>query len=70
MTEELAAAMLTTGSAWVLPVPDADQGPSPSLFVARTCTSYSVLALRPMMAAVRPVTFCGPSVQSVVPLCR
>ena len=47
----------------VRPVPATDQSPSPSALVARTCTSYDVSAARLPMAALVPVTFCGPSVK-------
>ena len=47
----------------VCPVPEADQSPSPSALVARTCTSYEVFGIRLPMAALVPVTSCGPSVK-------
>ena len=47
----------------VLPVPAADQPLSPSALLARTCTWYSVSAVRALIAAVVPVKSCGPSVQ-------
>ena len=52
------------------PDPAVDQGLSPSLFVARTCTWYEVPAVRLPMLALVPVWSCGPSVQPVSPTSR
>ena len=55
----------------VRPAPGgSDQAESPSSLVARTCTSYSVFAARPVTVAVVSVTSRGPSIQVPEPLAR
>ena len=63
--ERVAVGTANTGAllAEVLPLPEADQGLSPSALVARTCTSYAVFMVRPVIVAVVPVWFCGPLVK-------
>ena len=51
----------------VVPLPEADQGLSPSALVARTCTSYAVFAVRPVIVVDIPVTSCGPAVKVLLP---
>ena len=43
---------------------DADQSPSPSSLLARTCTWYSVSIVSPVIVARVPVKSCGPAVKS------
>ena len=48
----------------VLPVPDGDHSLGVSPFSARTCTWYLVATFRPVIGALVPLTFCGPSMKS------
>ena len=47
----------------VCPVPSNDHSPSPSALVARTCTSWKVPGCKLPMAALVPITSCGPAVK-------
>ena len=38
----------------VVPVPESDQSPGPSVFCARTCTSYAIPSVSPVMTVLVP----------------
>ena len=58
---------VTSMTVVVAPVPFGDQPLSPSALVAFTWNTYDVPGVRLFFTALARVTFCGPSLQSLVP---
>ena len=52
-------ALFPSGAAAVVWSPEADHGPSPSAFAARTCTRYAVFAFRPLIVSCVAVPGSG-----------
>ena len=51
LASSMRGALLFVGAVAVVWLPEADHGPSPFAFAARTCTRYAVFAFRPLIVS-------------------